>query len=88
MTVLYTATLTMVSAAGLLTLLRLVRGPSALDRIMALDVLMTMLVSGTVVAMTLRKDTTPLPTLVVLALLAFVGSMTAAHLVEKREGMR
>lgn len=88
MTVLYTATLTVVAAAGLLTLLRLVLGPSALDRILAVDILVTMLIAGTAVGMTLRADTTPLPALLVLAVLAFIGSMTAAHLVEKREGLR
>lgn len=88
MTTLYTVTLAVLAAAGLLTLLRLVRGPSALDRILALDVLLTMVIAGTVVGMVLREDTTPLPALVALALLAFIGSMTAAHLVERREGLR
>ncbi|MER5217936.1 monovalent cation/H+ antiporter complex subunit F [Streptomyces sp. NPDC002838] len=88
MTILYGITLALVAAAGLLTLLRLVRGPSALDRIMALDVLVTMVIAGTAVGMTLREDTTSLPVLLVLALLAFIGSVTAAHLIEKREGMR
>ncbi|MFV0137910.1 monovalent cation/H+ antiporter complex subunit F [Streptomyces sp. HMX87] len=88
MTVLYVVTLSMVVAAGLLTLLRLVRGPRALDRIMALDVLVTMSIAATAVGMTVRGDTTAVPVLVVLALLAFIGSVTAAHLIEKREGMR
>ncbi|GEC02673.1 cation:proton antiporter [Streptomyces spinoverrucosus] len=88
MTVLYDSVLAVVAAAGLLTLLRLVRGPGALDRIMALDVLATMIIAGTAVGMAARGDPTPLPVLVVLALLAFIGSVTAAHLVEKREGMR
>ncbi|WAX77561.1 monovalent cation/H+ antiporter complex subunit F [Streptomyces sp. KMM 9044] len=88
MTVVYTATLAVVSVAGLLTLLRLVRGPDALNRIVALDVLLTMIIAGAAVGMVLRGDTTPLPVLVVLALLAFTGSVTAAHLVEKRAGLR
>ncbi|MEV7788862.1 monovalent cation/H+ antiporter complex subunit F [Streptomyces sp. NPDC088106] len=88
MTVLYGVTLTVMAVAGLLTLLRLVRGPSALDRIMALDVLVTMAIAGIAVSMVTRDDTTAVPVLVVLALLAFIGSVTAAHLLEKREGMR
>ncbi|MGJ3561115.1 monovalent cation/H+ antiporter complex subunit F [Streptomyces sp. INA 01156] len=88
MTAVYTATLAMLAAAGLLTLLRLVRGPDALDRIVALDVLLTMIIAGTAVGMAVREDTTALPVLVVLALLAFTGSVTAAHLVEKRAGLR
>ncbi|MGC9540516.1 monovalent cation/H+ antiporter complex subunit F [Streptomyces sp. UG1] len=88
MTVLYGTTLTMVAAAGLLTLLRLLAGPGALDRIMALDVVTTLILAGIAVGMAAREDSTPLPVLVVLALLAFIGSVTAAHLIEKREGMR
>ncbi|CAL9655675.1 monovalent cation/H+ antiporter complex subunit F [Streptomyces griseomycini] len=88
MTHLYTVTLGVLIAAGLLTLVRLVRGPRALDRIMALDVVVTMVIAGTAVGMTMRDDSTALPVLVVLALLAFIGSVTAAHLVEKRKGMR
>ncbi|MFD5494373.1 monovalent cation/H+ antiporter complex subunit F [Streptomyces sp. NPDC001812] len=88
MTAVYTATLAMLAAAGLLTLLRLVRGPDALNRIVALDVLLTMIIAGTAVGMPVREDTTALPVLVVLALLAFTGSVTAAHLVEKRAGLR
>ena len=82
------ATLAVIAAAGLLTLLRLVRGPRALDRIMALDVLVTLAIAAIAVGMTTRDDTTAVPVLVVLALLAFIGSVTAAHLIEKREGMR
>lgn len=88
MTYVYGTTLVMVVVAGLLTLVRLLRGPRALDRITALDVLVTMVIGGTAVGMTVRGDTTAVPVLVVLALLAFIGSMTAAHLIEKREGMR
>lgn len=88
MTFMYTATLAVVAVAGLLTLLRLVRGPDALNRIVALDVLLTMIIAGTAVGMAVREDATALPVLVVLALLAFTGSVTAAHLIEKRAGLR
>ncbi|MEU3251157.1 monovalent cation/H+ antiporter complex subunit F [Streptomyces sp. NPDC006997] len=88
MNLLYAVTLGLLSAAALLTLVRLVRGPSALDRVMALDVIVTLVVAGTAVGMVLREDPTPVPALVVLTLLAFIGSVTAAHLVEKRQGMR
>ncbi|MBT3150222.1 sodium:proton antiporter [Streptomyces sp. CHD11] len=88
MTVLYGVTLSVMAVAVLLTLLRLLRGPSALDRILALDVLVTMAIAGIATSMAARDDTTAVPVLVVLTLLAFIGSVTAAHLLEKREGMR
>jgi multicomponent Na+:H+ antiporter subunit F len=86
--VVFGITLTMVSVAGLLTTVRLLRGPGALDRIVALDMLVTLIVAGAATGIAVRQETTGLPVLVVLALLAFVGTVTAAYLVERREGMR
>lgn len=88
MSVVFGISLALVALAAVLTVIRLVRGPAALDRIVALDVLVILIVAGTAVGIAARKDPAPLPVLVVLALLAFIGSVTAAHLIEKREGMR
>ncbi|WP_320777971.1 monovalent cation/H+ antiporter complex subunit F [Streptomyces sp. CRN 30] len=88
MNIVFAVTLTLIAAAGLLTLVRLLRGPRALDRILALDVLVTLAIAATAVSMTVRDDTSAVPVLLVLALLAFIGSVTAAHLIEEREGMR
>ncbi|UYQ60578.1 monovalent cation/H+ antiporter complex subunit F [Streptomyces peucetius] len=88
MSIVFTTALAMITAAALLTLFRLLRGPAALDRIVALDVLVTLVIAGTAVHAAARADPTPLPVLLVLALLAFIGSIAAAHLVEEREHMR
>ncbi|OII69698.1 MULTISPECIES: monovalent cation/H+ antiporter complex subunit F [unclassified Streptomyces] len=88
MTVALHVALGVLVASGLLILVRMLLGPAALDRIVALDVLASVIIAGTTVHMALWRDPTPLPVLVVLALLAFIGSVTAAHLVERREGMR
>ena len=88
MTVVFGITLAMVSVAGLLTVARLALGPTALDRIVALDVLVTLTIAAASVGIAALRESAPLAVLVVLALLAFVGSVTAAHLIEKREGMR
>ncbi|WP_149179729.1 monovalent cation/H+ antiporter complex subunit F [Streptomyces sp. TRM49041] len=88
MTVVLHLCLAMVATAALLTLLRLLRGPAALDRIVALDVIVTMIIAGAAVHMALHGEATLLPVLLVLSLLVFIGSVTAAHLVERREGMR
>lgn len=65
--------------AAVLALIRAERGPSMLDRTVALDVFVTALVGGVVLesAMTGRTDTLPL--LVVLSLVGFVGSVTIAR---------
>lgn len=88
MSAVFAITAAMVAAAMLLTVVRLVRGPLALDRIVALDVLLTLLAAGTAVAVAAWGYTSFLPVLLVVAVVAFIGSVTAAHLIEKREGMR
>lgn len=88
MSIVFTTAQAMITAAALLTLFRLLRGPAALDRIVALDVLVTLVIAGAAVHTAARADPTPLPVLLVLALLAFIGSVAAAHLVEEREHMR
>ena len=70
---------TMLVAAAVLSLVRAERGPSMLDRTVALDVFVTVLVGGIVLesAVSGRLDT--LPILVVLSLVGFVGSVTIAR---------
>ena len=65
--------------AALLTLVRTERGPTMLDRTVALDVMTSLLVMGVALhaAWTRRTDTVPL--LVALALVGFVASVTIAR---------
>ncbi|MCW2616231.1 MAG: hypothetical protein JWN08_3225 [Frankiales bacterium] len=71
-------------AAALLTLVRLVRGPSVPDRIVALDVLVQIVVAGIAVAAAVTRDGTYLAVLVAVSLLGFVGTVTVARFVERR----
>jgi multicomponent Na+:H+ antiporter subunit F len=88
MTAVFVLTFTLLSVSALLTMVRLVRGPSVLDRIVALDVLVTLLITGVAVGIASRGEGSSVPLLLVLALLGFIGSVSAAHLVEEREDMR
>ncbi|KNE78922.1 MULTISPECIES: monovalent cation/H+ antiporter complex subunit F [Streptomyces] len=88
MTTVYAVTTALLSAAALLVLVRLLRGPVALDRIVALDVLLSLIVAGAALGVAARGEDSSLPVLLLLAILAFIGSVTAAHLIERREGMR
>ncbi len=78
----------LVMAGGLLTvaavvlLIRISRGPTMLDRIAALDVLVAVLISGLAIEAAVNRHTTTLPILVVLALVGFVGSVTVARFAE------
>ncbi|REE97751.1 monovalent cation/H+ antiporter complex subunit F [Thermomonospora umbrina] len=80
MNVVYAVTLALLSLAGVLAMLRLVRGPTPLDRIVALDVMAVLLVSGVAVKAAIFHSSANVASLVVIALLGFVGTVTAARL--------
>lgn len=67
--------------AGLLTLVRIVRGPSVLDRAIASEVMITVLVCALGAEAALARHTTTLPILVSLSLLGFVGSVAVVRFV-------
>jgi multicomponent Na+:H+ antiporter subunit F len=60
-------------------LIRLVRGPSILDRIVAVDVLLAIVVCGIAAEAAITRDATSLPILVVLSILGFIGSVSVAR---------
>lgn len=66
-------------AAALLLVLRISLGPTMLDRIVALDVLVAVMICGLALEAAAHRHTTTLPVLVVLSLLGFVGSVTVAR---------
>lgn len=84
----YAVILTMLTAAGLLTLWRLLQGPTTLDRIAALDVFMVLIVAAAAVYAAYYRDGSNVPLLAAVALIALVGTATAARLVERWERHR
>ncbi|MBE3199463.1 monovalent cation/H+ antiporter complex subunit F [Parafrankia irregularis] len=78
MTAVYTATFVLLSVAGLLTLARLLVGPTDLDRIVALDVLVILIVAGVTVEIGMRREGWNIALVAVVSLLGFLGSATAA----------
>lgn len=79
------ASLVLLGVAAVLCLVRAVRGPSPLDRVVALDVFLVVIAAGVVVRGTRESESMNLILLVVVALLGFAGSVTAARLVERRQ---
>lgn len=67
-------------AAAALTMARLVLGPSMLDRVVATDVLIAVVVCGLALAAAAGGDSTTVPVLVVVSLLGFLGSVSVARL--------
>jgi multicomponent Na+:H+ antiporter subunit F len=72
------------AVAALLCFVRLARGGSLADRIVALDSLLVVIVSGIAVQAARTRDGTYLDVLVVAAVLGFVGTVTVARFIERR----
>jgi multicomponent Na+:H+ antiporter subunit F len=66
-------------AAAALVLVRIVRGPTTLDRIVAVDVLLAVVVCAVAAEAAYTRDATSLPILVVLSILGFIGSVGVAR---------
>jgi multicomponent Na+:H+ antiporter subunit F len=71
----------LLGSGALLALVRLARGPSLLDRVVATDTLLVIIASSLAVHAALSRDATVVPVLVVVSLLAFVGSVSIARYV-------
>jgi multicomponent Na+:H+ antiporter subunit F len=69
----------LLSAAVALALIRIVRGPSVLDRIVGVDVLLAIVVCAIAAEAAITRDATSLPILVVLSILGFIGSVSVAR---------
>ena len=67
------------TAALFVTMIRLVGGPSTLDRLISLDTMVAVAQGGIAVYIAWTKDTTPAAALVALALVAFLGSVSVAR---------
>ncbi|GEA86844.1 monovalent cation/H+ antiporter complex subunit F [Cellulomonas cellasea] len=64
---------------AVLAVVRAERGPSILDRTVALDIVLTIMIAGGALYASLERRTDIVPVLVVLSLVGFVGSVTVAR---------
>ncbi|GAA3967344.1 hypothetical protein FOF52_10600 [Thermobifida alba] len=80
----YAATFAMLGVGVLFALHRLVRGPSVLDRIVCLNAVSVLVVSAIAVGSALRGGAAYVGLMVTVALLGFVGTLTAARFAERR----
>jgi len=80
----------LIAAGAVLALIRVERGPSMLDRTVALDIVVTCLVAAVALYGALERRTDVVPILVVLSLVGFIGSVTIARFaaVEPQEARR
>jgi multicomponent Na+:H+ antiporter subunit F len=79
MTVVVVICTALLAVAALLLVARISLGPTMLDRVVALDVLVAVVICGLGLEAAIHRHTTTLPILVVLSLLGFVGSVSIAR---------
>ncbi|MFD9499348.1 monovalent cation/H+ antiporter complex subunit F [Streptomyces sp. NPDC060035] len=83
--VLLTAALVVLVVAGALLLVRIRRGPSMLDRAIALDVCAALIIAGLGAKSALARDPFYFPIMLVLAFLGFTGSVGIARFIAVRD---
>ena len=75
----------MFGIGALLSVYRIVVGPSVLDRVIASDVLVATIICALGAEMALNRHTDTLPVLLVLALFAVLGSLSVARFLPARD---
>ena len=76
--------LSMVGIAILLAVVRLIRGPSLPDRVVALDLISVLVAGATAIYAVRTEEAVFLDVAIVLALIAFLGTVAFATYIEKR----
>ena len=74
----------LLGSGALLALLRLARGPSLLDRVLASDVLLAILGAALCIDMAVNRHLNNLMLLVAVSIIGFIGSVTVARFVADR----
>lgn len=84
MTILWLIIALLLGGAALLSTVRLLLGPNILDRALSVDMLLASAITGLGTYAAFNRDPTFMPTLLVLALLGFVGSVSISKFVARR----
>ena len=75
----------MLAVAAVLTVARMSRGPSSLDRVVAADVLIAVVIAALALEAVVNDHSTTLPVMLVLSLLGFAGAVSIARFVADRD---
>jgi len=79
-----TLALALLATAGALLVVRIIIGPSVADRVVAVDALLVVVISGLAVNAAATGRTAFVDVAVVVGLLGFVGTGVAARFIERR----
>lgn len=74
----------MLAVAGLLTAVHVVRARNLVDRAVGIDMLVAVIVNSLAVAIAITLDDLVAALLLIIGLLAFLGSVTIARYIEER----
>jgi multicomponent Na+:H+ antiporter subunit F len=75
----------MLALAAALALLRVVKGPTMLDRVVALDIIVAVVVIALCLEAAVDRHATTLPAIVVLSLVGFLGAVSIARYAAREE---
>ncbi|ROZ99368.1 monovalent cation/H+ antiporter complex subunit F [Gordonia sp. OPL2] len=79
MTIVWAVVSAMLMLAAVLTTIRVLRGPTSLDRLVALDTIIALCMCGLAAWAAFSRDSTVVPAIVALSLVSFVGSIAIAR---------
>ena len=85
MTLVIPVALGLLSLSMLLALLRVILGPTLPDRVVALDLMASLAMGFITLYAVMSNQTIYLDVAIVLALIAFLGTVAFAYFIEKRE---
>ena len=85
MNILLLAIMVVFGVAAILTIIRIVRGPSILDRAVASDVLLTEVMCVLGAEMAINGHTRNIPVLLIIAAVGVFGSISVARFVARRD---
>ncbi|WP_152364431.1 monovalent cation/H+ antiporter complex subunit F [Microlunatus speluncae] len=84
-TVILAVSVVLLGIAAVLTLIRMSKGPRTLDRVIAADVTIAIVIAALATEAMIHRHTTTLPVILVLALIGFAGSLSIARFVSDRD---
>jgi len=84
-TIVAAVTLGLLAAAGAVAIAAALRGPAGGDRMLAVDLLLVVLSAGLGTGAVLTGRTVLLPVLLVVSLVAFVGTVTVGRTLERED---
>lgn len=73
------------TAAAVLVLIRMAKGPSTLDRVVAADVMLAVVIAGLGLEAALNRHGTTVPVILVLSLLGFASALSMARFAADRD---